>query len=454
MAAPRGQQRAGGVSAIHVWLIVFVALWLLSTVLMVWLYTEQSGLTNQVEELRLSNDQLQEELRNGQSVRENLTELVVGTAEDGIDTVASKIGDLLVRIQEDDVVPDASAFDDPATGLLPTMTSLYEAYRGEHESLLAAGAEVDRLQSEAEGLAQERTEREQAFEEKEEELVAQVQDLETSLADDRAQRDAEVDAFESRLEGVRQQNSRDIQEQRTQIAALKQELAEYKSRYQELQAKFGELQITPEPLLTARQGDGRVLAAKPGEDVVYIDLGRKHRITRGMHFAVYPSDAGIPADGRAKARIEVARMFPETAECIVSELLGTGMIIEGDIINNPIYDKTRSLAFVVAGTFDFTGEGHSDAAGAEQIEALIHNWGGRVVDTVSARVDFVVLGDPPRRPSPVGELSSEALERQTAVRERYERYTTIAETAKALSVPILSKEVFLHFLGYSGRGSR
>lgn len=454
MAAPRGQQRAGGVSAIHVWLIVFVALWLLSTVLLVWLYTDQSGLTKQAEDLRLSNDQLQERLRNDQSAREELTELAVGAAEDDLDTAVSKVKNLLARIRNDRLVPEASAFDDPATGLLPAMTSLYEAYRGERKSLLAAGAELDRLQSEVEGLAQGRTQREQAFEEKEEELVAQVQGLERDLADYRAQRDAEIDAFESRIEELRQQNSRDLQEQRTEIAALRQELAEYKSRCQEWQAKFGELQITPEPLLTARQGDGRVLTAKAGEDVVYIDLGRKHRITRGMQFAVYPSDAGIPADGRAKARIEVARLFPETAECIVRELLGTGMIIEGDIINNPIYDKTRSLTFAVAGTFDFTGEGRSAPAGAEQIEALIHDWGGRVVETVSARVDFVVLGDPPPRSSAVGELSPEAVERQAVVRRRYEHYTTIAETAKALSVPILTQEVFLHFLGYSGQGNR
>ncbi|MHC4092947.1 MAG: BRCT domain-containing protein [Planctomycetota bacterium] len=454
MAAPRGQQRAGGVSAIHVWLIVFVALWLLSTVLLVWLYTDQAGLEKVADELRLEIHQSQTKLGEEESARQQIAELAVGATDDDAEAVTGKVEDLYGRIQDEDLVPDGSAFDDPSTGLLAAMTSLYEAYRGEYDSRVEADADVEELQAEMEALANDKTQREQAFEEKADELVARISTLEADVASYREQRDSEIDAFETHEEELRQQHSSDIQEQRKENAALKKELAEYKSRYQELQAKFGQLQITPEPLMTVRQGDGRVLTAKAGEDVVYISLGRRQRITRGMQFAVYGSDAGIPADGRAKARIEVARVFPETSECVVRELLGNERIIEGDIINNPIYDRARALTFVVAGEFDLSGDGHDDADGAAQVETLIRDWGGRLLDTVSARVDYVVLGNAPRRPASLGDLSPEAQERQAAANRVYEQYDTIVETAKALSVPILTQEIFLHFLGYAGSGQR
>ena len=53
MATARGQQRGGGVTGIHIWLIAFVALWLVSTVLLVWLYTGQTGLVKTAESVAL-----------------------------------------------------------------------------------------------------------------------------------------------------------------------------------------------------------------------------------------------------------------------------------------------------------------------------------------------------------------------------------------------------------------
>ncbi|MCP4251356.1 MAG: hypothetical protein GY778_30335 [bacterium] len=450
MAAPRAQQRIGGVSAIHVWLIVFVGLWLASTVLLVWLYTDQTGLTDTADDLRVSNTELQQKHGASENDLKALAELAVG-AEDDLDTVTEKVGDVYARIRDDEIVPDVSAFDDPTGGLLAAMTSLYDGYRGEYDARTACGDEFDRLQVEVEDLAAARSQREQEYEAKSAELVSRINTLESDLADYRGRRDDEMDGMEGRIDALREEYSRDLQDLRQENTDLQQKLAEQQTRYGELQARFGAMQISPEALLTARQGDGRILTAKPGDDVVYISLGRKHQLTRGMVFAVYDSEEGIPADGVAKARIEVARIFDETAECTISEVLGREMILEGDIVNNPIYDRSRALTFVVAGLFGSTGGGRQGSESTAQIETLIREWGGQVVDTVSARVDFVVLGDSPRRPSAVGELSPEATARQAGVREVYERYSQISSTAAALSVPVLTEQTLLHFLGYSGQ---
>jgi hypothetical protein len=131
-------------------------------------------------------------------------------------------------------------------------------------------------------------------------------------------------------------------------------------------------------------------------------------------------------------------------------LLGSKFILEGDIINNPIYDRTRSLSFVVRGMFDFDGDGRNDADGADRIQALIREWGGQVVEAVTARVDFVVLGDAPRRPPSAADGSPEAQEREASARRVFDDYHRVVETARALSVPVLPQSTFLHFLGFAG----
>ena len=449
MATARAQQRGGGVTAIHVALIAFVALWLVCTVLLVWLYTDQSTLNKQADDLRASEQTAQQNLRRANGDRDRMAELVSGSADDDGAAIEGKINDLYERIRSDDLVSEASAFDDDSAGLLNAMTTLYQAHRGEHEARTAAEERADSLAGEVASLTAERAALQESFAATEERLTAQVQELEDDRSRYRSERDEEIDQVDERIEQQRQQFSADIQNQRNDNARLKQELDDLKNRYHDLQAKLGELQITPEPLLTTRQGDGRVLMARPGDDVVYINLGHRHHLTRGMQFAVYSDSESIPANGLAKARIEVARIFEETAECTIREVLGNEAILEGDIINNPVYDKSRTLRFVVAGMFDLDGDGILE--GQDRIAALIREWGGEVADTVSARVDFVVLGNPPRKPSTDAGDGSEESEREVLRRRVFENYTQAFEAAQTLSVPVLTQDKFLHFLGYADR---
>ncbi len=453
MPAARGQQRSGGVTGVHIWLIVFVALWLTSTVLLVWLYTDQAGLQKRADDAVADNRRIQGEMREASDSTARITELAVGADDADEATVGAGVDDLYTRIRGDEIVPDVSAFDDPTAGLLVGMNDLYQAYQGEHDARVAAEDRSADLAAEVDRLNTEKAENDRTVAERMDSLAAQVRDVEAAHDEYRQQRDEEIDGVESRIGAIEQENSRDIQQQRTLNETLAQERDVYKSRYDDLQTKIGELQIKPSALITARQGDGMVLTAKYGEDVVYINLGRRHQITLGMQFAVYSGDQEIPADGMAKARVEVARIFDSSSECVIREMFGRAMIVEGDVINNPIYERDKSLTFVVVGGFDLDGDGMNDRDGTAATEALIRNWGGKIAETVTARVDFVVVGAPPSRPSALESTSPEAAERQAAVREAFETYVGTVEAAQALSVPILTQEVFLRFLGFSGTGS-
>ena len=452
MPPARGQQRSGGVTATHIWLIAFVALWLTSTVLLVWLYTDQAGLKQTADDAAASQTRARAEARELRNSMERVTQLATGSDQDDQVAVADKVAELYARIRDDAVVPEVSAFDDPTSGLSVGMGALYQAYLGEHRARTEAEERADRMSDEVERLTADKTERDQTFAQRVDSLVEQVRELEAEHGQYRRQRDGQIDGVEARIEGIEQESARDIQQQRALNENLEQERDEYKSLYTDLQTKLGELQIKPSPLITARTGDGLVLTAKYGEDVVYINLGRRQKITLGMQFAVYSADQEIPSDGRAKARIEVARIFENSAECVIREIFGRGMIVEGDIVNNPIYERDRSLTFVATGRFDLDGDGLDDSDGAEAVKALIQDWGGVVTDAVTARVDFVVVGNAPPKPSSVEGASPEAAERQAAVRQLYETYAQTVEAAQALSVPILTQDVFLHFLGYAGRG--
>jgi hypothetical protein len=125
--------------------------------------------------------------------------------------------------------------------------------------------------------------------------------------------------------------------------------------------------------------------------------------------------------------------------------------MQGDWIANPIYDPKRAVTFLVLGSFDLDHDGEPDANGGAQVEAMISDWGGVVTSELTAITDFIVLGGPPRRPTPPRDQSPENLARFNAIQQVYEAYVSAVKEAKALSVPVLRQQVFLNFLGFSDR---
>ena len=112
------------------------------------------------------------------------------------------------------------------------------------------------------------------------------------------------------------------------------------------------------------------------------------------------------------------------------------------------------MNFVILGGFDLDRNGVVDPTGMASIEAMITHWGGQVLDTVDGLTDFVVVGAPPPAPRKGFDQSPEQTTRNRQLEKSRERYLSTLTWAETLSVPILSQEVFLNFLGYTGRVSR
>ncbi len=465
------RERRQGAGSITVWMIVFVALWLASTVLLVILYTGQ-------EELRSENKRLTEDNQRLISSRErNSLELFRQASKDGPTVVAllegargetarlatgddaddpaairNKLEEFLGTIRSDRIVPQPDRFED--ISYHEAMTLLYKAFDAKHAAQLQGRDRVKQLETEVRRLDQAVTQTRNEFDKRAKELSEQLVDVEQDRARYRVKRDEDVARLGREFEERRAQGDADLTEERQHSAGLTEQLGRLQERIIAFQDRFKGLLMGPGELSTARQPDGRILTAFPGDQVVYIDLGHRHRLVLGLRFAVYTAQSGIPVDGRSKGQIEVVSMDNESAECRIVDVAADTLLLEGDLIANPIYDSSRAVNFVVLGEFDLDHNGIPDPNGAQAIGSMITNWGGTIAEELTALTDFVVLGQAPRRPKPARDVTPEQTARVQAMQQLYDRYDQALQSAKTLAVPIMTQEVFLNFLGYTGRYAR
>ncbi|MCH7884780.1 MAG: hypothetical protein IIC01_05960 [Planctomycetes bacterium] len=461
-----------GVNAITVWMIVFVALWLTSTVFLVIMYTGQEDLNTEIARLTAANERLispQQErslelVRPARSAAEG-GPTVVGLLEDARDqtamlatgegsddpaTVRTKRDELLRIIRSERTVADPDAYDDVSFQV--GMTRLYEAFKAENSLRRTSEQRMGELEAEVTTLVADNAAMKEDFDRRAQDMTEQLNTAETKRAAYRQGRDESVDQLEREFERRRGQNDADLTNERRRRAQCQEKLTEAQERYLALREKLGGLLIGPEELATARQPDGLVLTAIPGDPVVYINLGRKDSIVPGLRFAVYSAETGIPEDGRAKAAIEVVSISNSSSECRIRGVARNDVILEGDLIGNPIYDPAHPLSFVVLGEFDLDRDGLPDRSGAAAIGAMVQDWGGRLLDELTPLTDFVVVGAAPPRPRQDADVPPDELDHNNARRRAWDHYTQTLETAKSLAVPVLTQDVFLNFLGYAPRG--
>ncbi len=464
----RGQQQ--GVNAITVWMIVFVALWLTSTVFLVILYTGQEDLHSENNRLQSANrrlispaeDKAIELVKSAQETgptvvglleeaRSQTAAMASGEASDGASAVRTKRDQLLRLIRTEGSVSKPDVFED--VSYHDALIRMYEAFKGEHGLRQTAEDRAGQLETQMTQLVEAGTNQKDDFDKRTKETSQQLSQCETDRGTYRAERDKVVEKIERDFEASSKRNDADLTKERQQRQAAEKRLVDLQKRLAAQQEKLGGLLIGPEKLATARQPDGKVLTAVPGDSAVYINLGRQHGLTLGLRFAVYSAQTGIPEDGRAKAQIEVVSISDSSAECRIVSVAANEVILEGDLIANPVYDPNRPLTFVVLGEFDLNRDGLPDRDGAATLESLITHWGGTVSTELTPLTDFVVLGAAPRRPKAAGEGADQAgpSAAKDPAQRAWARYNELLDSAKTLSVPILTQDVFLNFLGYGGR---
>jgi hypothetical protein len=190
--------------------------------------------------------------------------------------------------------------------------------------------------------------------------------------------------------------------------------------------------------------DGRVILSDVVHGFCIIDLGTSDGVQNGFRFEVF----AMQPDGKRlrKAFIEVRRAEPTRSECIVVKrptqmptdatssyvaqepeemfspyqesgrqgasalrlngkprpmLLGFNEdhpIVEGDLIQNPFFNKRKALTFYIAGSKELDAGRQKSAIkySAREIKAVVELYGGHVVDKPDVGVDYVISQKNPK----------------------------------------------------------
>lgn len=190
--------------------------------------------------------------------------------------------------------------------------------------------------------------------------------------------------------------------------------------------------------------DGQIIGLDAVDRTVFINLGRKDRITLGMTFEVYTDATALRPDGdgnlpAGKASIEVIKIDNDTSVCRILREKKGSPVIRGDVIVNGVYDPKKTYKFVVFGNFDANRDGRFTPQEATDVRAKIAAWRGQVVDELSGDVDFVVLGERPiLPPEPSRNAPVEVLQEYIRLKQIRDRYDELLQRGTEAAIPILN----------------
>ncbi len=263
-------------------------------------------------------------------------------------------------------------------------------------------------------------------EEREKEAVALrklQQDLDSALSKSKDKR-LETINLRKTMEGQRHDERKKVENSQNQKHLLDTKLFKTKELYK---GKISELRTTLQSITKGikdlrdlieenpkdpdpKQPDGEILDSSTDNGICYVDLTRGDRLLRGMIFEVFRYRKGgretprgkiqilTVADKMSKARILERYYQPESGKGRVYKMASQADIPdhvlrefkidplgEGDMVRNPVFNKTKKRVFVFAGKLTSTYKG-------EEAKRLIEELGDQVQPHVTERTDFVVLG--------------------------------------------------------------
>jgi len=378
------------------------------------------------------------------------------SAEVKMNEMQAKYKDVLAKLPQEMTI-STEANDTNGLGVI----GIIEGYNNKLEQKQEL---ADQLTSQLDDLNKEYDIAKKGASQREEELRAQIR-TEQEKADN----------VQQSYNQLRELMDKKATEQVQTLMQQRDEAAEEKNKAkQELQTTLSKLSITqnrleealsrlevlkprPKEDIAAYKPDGHIISIDTSSNVVFIDIGSEDKVYPGLTFSVYDKNASVSAEGSSKAEIEVFNVDKNTSAARINKSSKKNPVAEGDIIINLIWDSKAVNRFVVAGEFDFDGDGNIDADGAAKIKQLIENWGGKVEDTVTIDTDFVVLGVPPqvKKKPTLDEVEADpmATEKYEASVKALERYQEVKNQAKDLYIPVFGIKRFLNLIGYESLAS-
>ncbi|MGQ9648917.1 MAG: hypothetical protein ACUVXJ_02285 [Phycisphaerae bacterium] len=446
VARPQGPVGSSGLKAAAIGFAVAAVAAITFTIIM---FTQKSDLEATASEAQRQARDQQRAAADARQALSDVAQEVIGKPAESLAEIKSAIDQIRTTIADDPRAKDASiSADQPVATMLNNLYSLFQKTAAQADEL---ESQRKKLNYDLEQAIKTRDDAAKAFEGRIAELDEKFKKLMQESEQAREECNRQLTELQAARTKEREQMAGELDAARKARDEAEKTLNAEKSRTEGLLAQLA--QFKPSSSGSALQvKDGVIVRTVPAGDIVYIDLGRRDGVRVGMTFSVYSPVRGIPADGKGKATIEVANVFETTAECRVTSRTPGEPVLVDDIIANPVFDRSRQFTFAVVGDFDLNFDGRPEDVGGKEVIRLIDRLGGKVVNKVDTDTDFMVVGSPPPQPAaviPGSEDEAAVSERNEQAAKRLTAFETMLKEARSLSIPILTRTQFLHFLGQS-----
>ncbi len=379
------------------------------------------------------------------------------SAEAKVIELQSKYNDILVKLPKEFDITTAPN-DVNAPGIF-RIVDIYD------NKLKLKNSSIEQLNSQIASLNNDLDAAKLGAKNREQELLAQLgivrQDANSVQASYNQLRDLMSKKADEQMQAMIQQREEAINEKNKSKQDMLETISKLtitQNRLEDALGKLNDIKPRPKEDIAAYNIDGHIISVDVQSNIVFIDIGNDSKVYAGLTFAVYDRSAPVPTDGTSKGEIEIFDVAKNTATARIVTMSKRNPIADGDVIINLIWDSKAVNRFVIAGDFDFNGDGYTDADGASKIAQLVENWGGKVEDTVTIDTDYVVLGNEPqlkKKPSlddvEADPLANEKYEASVAAKEKY---NDAVKQSKDLYIPIFNLKRFLNFAGYEALAAK
>ena len=441
--------RSNAGTGVIVSLVVFILISVFLLVVSVLFYT---GKTSQIENVQKMTEQLDEFARKNERNSEQFQTIKAAADKERKSVLGYVMDEHNALKAWVDGNPDASiaSIKQRFSGVDNGMT-LYNTVKDLERKVADTRNELDSLQDRVSALQAERdnltSELETASRSRDTLLAAESKQLETyrTATDEHLAEIADVrQMMETSRDKLRDRYTDDISNLNGDVADLRQEKLQLKSKLDELSEIIDETRVKPKDPATLV--DGTVIDIAGSNDQVYIDRGRQDRIVLGMKFEVYGDAAQIRPDEngdfpRGKASLQVIKVGDSTSTAKITRTTRGRPVVREDVIANAIYSPDYQFKFLVHGQFDIDGDSDATEQEAAFLRSQIESWGGEVVqgETLPADLDFLVLGLTPTKPMPMQQDASLQL-KQEYFKKRliYDTYQSLYNQALDAQIPVLN----------------
>jgi len=333
-------------------------------------------------------------------------------------------------------------------GLAEEVVNLYDLLKSKDQRIVELQKESRKYLSEKQQASETAKQMETKLAAEIESLKKQINDIDKKLADAQKAHEKQMDMAKGEWKDIREQKDQKIAALGKQLDKLNLDIQRWKTKYDILLAKYQELIAKwTEDLMPEMKPDGKIVRLVEGENICYIDLGRKDGVGPDVTFSVYGPE-GIPKDGIGKAKIVVTNVSETISECRIAEQDKENPIVKGDGVANVAFNILGKLTFLVEGDFDLHGTG-ATAAAAEEVKALIRRFGGKVGKELNIDTSFVVMGVSPVLPrEPKQDAPPNVWKVYEQQKKAYERYHHIQQVARDMRIPVLNTQRFIELTGY------